>query len=81
MRLEILNGLAQPLVLPATRVVVYGDQGTPIAAVFQTNANGYAVLRVGDPQFLETLKAWGVNQTVVVHTQQLQPIDQIAFRV
>jgi hypothetical protein len=81
MRLEILNGIEQPLVLPATRVVVYGDQGTPLAAVFQTNENGYSVLRVGDPQFTETLRSWGVYQTVVVQKQTVKPLDPHAFRV
>jgi len=71
MRVEVLDGLGRPTVLPATRVLVTDDNGTPIAFAFTfvKDAAGREITRVGhagEPDFTAQLRAHGVDRTVVV---------------
>lgn len=72
MRLEILNGLGNPIVLPATRVLVLDDCGNPIAfavTYFKDGASGREHTRVGhamDKDFNAQMRMNGFTRTVLV---------------
>jgi hypothetical protein len=66
---ESHNGLHDPLKVPATRVLVTGDDGTPICLVVEYSKLPHPwvrVFRVGDKDFNEQLHHHGINKTVTV---------------
>ena len=65
-------GLTQPLVIHAGQVVIRQDNGTPICVAAHFGPErGYAVEKVGDPDFNRTLKAIGINETVICDRIQM----------
>jgi hypothetical protein len=72
MRLEILNGLGQVVILPATRVLVTDDLGNPIAfavTFHRDAASGREHTRVGhagDKDFNAQMRMNGLTRTVLV---------------
>ena len=72
MRLEIHNGLSQPLVVEATRVLVLDDMGNPVAFALtyhkdpQSGREHIRVCDALDRDFEQQLQMNGVKRTVVV---------------
>jgi hypothetical protein len=59
-------GRGAPLRIPVTQVVVYQDNGTPIACAAEYGTeNSQAVSMAGLPDFNRTLRALGVGMTVI----------------
>jgi hypothetical protein len=74
MIVELLNGIggSEPIRLPASQVVVYNDQGTPIMIAGEYGpAGAYRIARVGDEDFNQILQAFGVQRHAVI-------VDQVA---
>lgn len=65
MRVEILDGLNRPLAVPASRVLVTADDGTPVALVAE-HGGSITVSHAGRPGFARALATWGVDRTVLV---------------
>lgn len=67
-----VDGRLAPLTLCATQVVVYQDNGTPIAAAAEYGMeNSQAVAKAGDADFNTLLRNLGVEQRVVCDTLEL----------
>jgi hypothetical protein len=78
MIVETHDGLAQPRMLHATRVLITSDDGTPICFILEFPAgNGqsrFRTYRAGDPDFNEQLKASGIARTVTVQRLDAQKL-------
>lgn len=72
MIVETHNNLTGAQRIEASRVVIYGDDGTPLGVVMKV-MNGYQMLRAGDQGFANALRALGIDRTVVVEQLQLEP--------
>lgn len=68
MILESHNHLTDPIKVPATRVLISYDDGTPACLVISLTAKHLRVFRAGDPDFAEQLKAHGIDRTTLVTT-------------
>lgn len=78
MKVEIHDGLGNPVILPASRVLITTDDGTPIAFCleaqkghfrhFRAQTSQQLLIRAGDPDFQDQLMAHGILKTVVVKT-------------
>jgi len=68
MIIHILTNVSrEPVVMHATQVVVFNNQGTPISAAAEYGPEGaQKVVRVGDSDFERFLKALGVGGDVRV---------------
>lgn len=66
MKVELHDHLQRPLAVPATRVLITDDQGTPLCLCVQWGPRHTRVFRVGDPDFNDQLKMHGVTRTAVV---------------
>jgi hypothetical protein len=77
MKLEIHNGLGEPLVVEATRVLVRDDMGNPVAFAItyqKDRVNGREHIRAShalDKDFLAQLKMCGIADTVVIDRMDL----------
>ncbi len=67
MRIELLDGVGNPLVLPATRVVVYDDYDNPIALVVKHRQGFIYAGHVRDKEFQDYLHILGIDKTVIVN--------------
>jgi hypothetical protein len=69
MILEILDGLGNPLVIPATRVVVKSGDGTPLAVVVEwvgdTNGTHVTAAHARDPHFNRILANLGLDRVQI----------------
>ncbi len=67
MILEVLtHGIARAVRLPATQIVIRQDNGTPIVVAAEFGPDrSQKVVRVGDPEFNDALRALGVNDIVI----------------
>jgi len=69
MILEILDGLGQPLVVPATRVVVKSANGTPLAAVVEWEGGPagthVTAVHAKDPAFNQVMANLGLDRVRV----------------
>ena len=66
MRVELHDRLTGPLAVPATRVLIVNDQGTPICLCVQMAPGHDRVFRAGDPDFNAQLRMHGVSRTTIV---------------
>ena len=69
MIIDVMNGISgpKPLRLEATQIVVYSDDGTPIMVAGEYGPKGaYRVAHVGDADFNQVLRAFGVQRHEVV---------------
>lgn len=64
MIVEILNGVGQPVTLPATQVIVRGEQGTPLCVAAEYGAAVF-VSHVNDAKFAQVLQNLGLGRVVV----------------
>lgn len=74
MRVELHDGLTNPKVLPATRIVIYDDQGTPVAFALQRvrlpdGREHLVVADAADKDFMLQLRSYGIDRTVIVQHQ------------
>ena len=69
MILEILDGLGRPIVIPATRVVVRSEDGTPLAAVVEwvggPTGTHVTAVHAKDPQFNQVLANLGLDRVKI----------------
>lgn len=69
----------QPLVVDAAHVVIYQDNGTPIAAAGELGVSGgqptQLLSMAGNADFDRVLQQLGVNTTVVVNRLKLPKAD------
>jgi hypothetical protein len=71
MRLKAIRRLGEdPIIAEVSQVVVEANDGTPVAVIHEVAKVGgrsmILAVRVGDPQFQETLRQLGLHQTVIV---------------
>ena len=69
MLVELHDNLRNPAKVPASRVLITSDDGTPLVFIveFATGAKPwFRCFRVGDPDFEEQMRAHGLNRTVLV---------------
>lgn len=66
MILEIHDHLGNPVRLPATRVLICLDNGTPAAFSVELTPEHIRHFRAGDPSFQEQLRMHGIDKTVLV---------------
>jgi hypothetical protein len=79
MILEIHNGLGQPLKVPAKRVLICLDDGTPVAMALEYQPGHVRHFRAGDADFAEQLQLHGIDRTVLVTTldhQTMRPLPR-----
>jgi len=73
MRLEIIDASGKPQIIQAARVLICTDQGTPCAAAVQHTPTGVTIVRVEDgPRFRNTLRALGIDRTLILHRQIIE---------
>ncbi len=77
MRLEILRGLGEPIVIEGvSRVLVAGDDGTPVSCSSEWSAGNAPFItttHAGEPEFAGVLAALGVDRTVLVNVVRTPP--------
>lgn len=71
MKVELHDGLCNPLALQATRVLITSEDGTPLVLVVERmlgtdGKSQYGVFRAGDPDFDQQLRYNGITKTVLV---------------
>ncbi len=76
MRVEVMNGIGDVTVLPATRVLITLDDGTPVSVASVWIGSGDVTCsHAGQPDFQRVLRNLGVDRTTVV--EELKPIPAI----
>lgn len=80
MIVEILDGLGRPLVVPASRVVIRSDQGTPLAAVVEWSGGGethVTAVTARDREFHQVLANLGIDRVEVraIHPRGIREYD------
>lgn len=79
MKVEILDGLGKPLILPATRIVVYDDFGNPVAFALsfqkdqKTGAEHIRAGHAGDKDFVQQLQLNGISKTLTIVRKDFSP--------
>lgn len=72
MLVELTNNMGPPARIEASQVVIYGDNGEPIAAVAAWGPNGcYKVVHAADPDFPRVMAALGVGRHKLVVVDKL----------
>lgn len=66
MQVELHNNLKNPLVLPATRLLVVDDFGNPVAFAVQLAPGHVRTGHVGEADFNEQLQMHGFDVSVIV---------------
>ena len=67
MRLELHNGLQQPQIIKATRVVIYDDLGNAVVIAGEHGNRTILTAKSSDTDdFKQTLKDLGLDKTVIV---------------
>lgn len=80
MRLELHNALQSPQRLEATRLVIYDNNGTPLAAVVEHGRGSYIIETIDNPAQLHgLLRAMGIDKTVIVHEATTQPLSEVIW--
>ncbi len=77
MRVKFLNGLGEAYDLPATRVLVTYDDGTPALVASEVMSGVISCAHALDPEFRPMLAALGVDRTVIVQTVRPKPADEL----
>jgi hypothetical protein len=73
---ELHDRFRQPLTVPATRVLVSYEDGTPIVLIVQLGTDHVRVFRAGDRDFNHQLKAHGIDRTVIVDHPKFAPLEK-----
>ena len=77
MIIEFYNHITDIKRVKANRVVIYDDDGKPIAAVIPVMSRTLKLVRVGDPDFESTLAFFGIdNPPEVVQAKKSEVIDK-----
>jgi hypothetical protein len=76
MRVAILRGLEPVVVEGATRVVVYGDAGTPVAVTSEWTPGVILAGHAGEPGFTRFLAGLGIGAAEVMTVRPVTP-DEI----
>lgn len=74
MRVEMHDHLTNPVALPATRLLITDDQGTPICLCIEVVPGHNRVFRVGDSDFNDQMRKHGINRTTVAKTIEPQKL-------
>lgn len=77
MKVEILDGLGRPSVLPASRVLVTFDDGTPAMLALEWMPGQITAGHLGEASFRAMLKNCGVDRTVVTDVYRPRPLAEI----
>lgn len=73
MRIETHDGLTNPQVIQATRLVVKDSHGQPVFVVLEQGPDQFVTLKATDPDFGAALAQFGVRQTAVVRKIDIRP--------
>lgn len=80
MRVEILNGLGEVTVLPATRVLIVMDDDTPVAVASEWMAGAATCGHAGEgAKFAKLLTALGIDRTTVTTRVTAKSFDEIGI--
>ncbi len=80
MKIEVLNGLGEVVVMNATRVLVTMDDGTPAMVASEWMSGEISCSHAGEAGFGAMLTALGVDRTVVVSKLRPKDFDQISVQ-
>jgi hypothetical protein len=80
MRVHILDGLGNPLVLPAGRVLITTDNGTPMALAVQLGPGVVETTCADDADFNVRLRVHGIDRSVQVDTLRPPKIADFDLR-
>ena len=75
MRIETHDGLTNPQVIKATRLVVKDDHGQPVFVVLEQGPNQFVSFKATDPDFEAALAQFGLRQTAIVTRVDVKPRD------
>jgi len=76
MILEMHNNFKDPIKLPATRVLITDNYGTPICMVVEYAPNHHRCFHVGDEGFQDELMMHGFDRTVIVSPVDLNKLKK-----
>ena len=80
MRVQLLNNLGQVYDVPATRVLVTMDDGTPAMVATEILSGAITCAHARDRDFLILLQALGIDRTVIVSSLKPKPAAAILER-
>lgn len=76
MRVIVFDGIGNPIIVNATRIVVTDDNGTPVSASVQSHTGDIRTNHVDDgPSFQKMLHDCGIHQTVVVEHLRVPTLE------
>ena len=75
MRIETHDGLTNPQVIQATRLVVKDSHGQPVFVVLEQGPDQFITFKATDPDFEAALAQFGIRQTAIVRTVDVKPRD------
>lgn len=73
MRIETHDGLTNPQVIRATRLVVKDSHGQPVFVVLEQGPDRFLTFKASDPDFQSALAQFGIRQTAVVTVVDVKP--------
>lgn len=75
MRVETHDGLTNPQVIQATRLVVKDSHGQPVFVVLEMGPDQFMTFKASDPDFAAALAQFGLRPQAAVRRVDLKPRD------
>lgn len=79
MRVKLHNGLAQPLVVEATSVVVEDDYGNVLFAGQQQDPHNVIFTWLGDKDYQQTLRMLGIHKRLIIQDIPEKPLSNVLW--